>query len=231
MSYPRGGARLCLLQDYSVCAIAAGWLLLYQLAVILSLLGAVFLYTYIKKQAGGIKSRFVQGDAVKMEYLMIAGSTLAVYLFIVICIRLFGKKEMAQLSIVDLVFVLLISNAVQNAMVGPNTSLLGGLCAAGTLFVANFGFKAVLRRFSKLDSALEGEAVMLVYDGNPLVQNMKKAGISMQELEESAREHGVKSVADVDLAVLERDGNISIISNDFQHKTRKKRKYYKVLDD
>ena len=82
-----------------------------------------------------------------MEYFAIAGSTLCVYLFIVIAIRLFGKKEMAQLSIIDLVFVLLLSNAVQNAMVGPNTSLLGGLCAASTLFVSNFLFKKSIAPF------------------------------------------------------------------------------------
>ncbi len=166
-----------------------------------------------------------------MEYLKIAGSTLSIYLFIVIAIRLFGKKEMAQLSIVDLVFVLLLSNAVQNAMVGPNTSLLGGLCAAATLFVANAVFKTVLRRFPKLSNTLEGEAIMLIYNGKPIDTNLKKTGITLEEIQESAREHGVKSIDEVDLAVLEADGNISIISNDFKTKTRKKRKYYKVLDD
>ena len=64
--------------------------------------------------------------------------SLAVYLFIVIAIRLFGKKELAQLSVIDLVFILLISNSVQNAMVGPDSSLAGGLIAATVLFGANF---------------------------------------------------------------------------------------------
>ena len=66
--------------------------------------------------------------------------TVTVYLVIVLFLRIFGKKELAQLSIVDLIFILLISNSVQNAMLGPDTSLLGGLIAAGSLFSTNFEF-------------------------------------------------------------------------------------------
>ena len=73
-----------------------------------------------------------------MEYLIIALKAIAVYVFIIAAIRLFGKKELAQLSVIDLVFILLISNAVQNAMVGDDTTLLGGLSAAMGLFVLNF---------------------------------------------------------------------------------------------
>ena len=72
------------------------------------------------------------------EYLQIIGRSVAVYLFIIIAIHLFGKKEIAQLSVPDLVFILLISNAVQNAMVGPSTSLDGGLIAAASLFIINY---------------------------------------------------------------------------------------------
>jgi len=68
-----------------------------------------------------------------MDYLIIALKSIAVYVFIVAAIRLFGKKELAQLSVIDLVFILLISNALQNAMVGSNTSLLGGFAVAGGL--------------------------------------------------------------------------------------------------
>ena len=83
-------------------------------------------------------------------YLKIALSSSAVYLFIIIAIRLFGKKELAQLSIIDLVFILLISNAVQNAMVGADSSLAGGLVAASTLFFINYLLKFLIYRFPKL---------------------------------------------------------------------------------
>lgn len=159
-----------------------------------------------------------------MNYLIIAGSSAAVYIFIVVAIRLFGKKELAQLSIIDLVFILLISNAVQNAMVGPDTSLLGGLCAAGTLFAMNFLLKYAMYRFPLLSTAIQGHAIMLIYNGQVLDDNLVKARISVNELEEAAREHGVKSITEVNLAVLEVDGNISVLSDDYQTKTRRKKK-------
>ncbi len=74
-------------------------------------------------------------------YLSIALKSIAVYVFIVAAIRVFGKKEFAQLSIIDLVFILLISNSVQNAMVGADSSLEGGLVAAFSLFLMNYVFK------------------------------------------------------------------------------------------
>ncbi|MCL1952966.1 MAG: DUF421 domain-containing protein [Oscillospiraceae bacterium] len=155
-----------------------------------------------------------------MRYLLIAGSSAAVYAFILLALRLFGKKEIAQLSVVDLVFVLLISNAVQNAMVGPDTSLLGGLCAAGTLFAFNAVFKLILYKFPKLSRLMQGQAVMLIYQGKVLKENLRKTKISAEELEEALREHGVRSAAEVDLAVLEQDGQISVLSDDFQSRSK-----------
>src|SRR5260221_4617730 len=93
------------------------------------------------------------------EYLNIAFRSVAVYLFIILAIRLFGKKELAQLSVIDLVFILLISNAVQNAMVGPSTSLSGGLIAAATLFAVNYVLKIFLFRSKSLTKLLQGDPV------------------------------------------------------------------------
>jgi uncharacterized membrane protein YcaP (DUF421 family) len=162
-------------------------------------------------------------------YIQIIGSTLAVYLFIIVAIRLFGKKELTQLSVVDLVFILLISNAVQNAMVGPNTTLLGGLVAASSLFVLNYLLKYLQYRFPGFRKALQGEATMLIYKGEMLKKNMQKAKISDDELMEAIREHGIESYKDVDLAIMEVDGNISVLSEKFQKKSIKRRKPHKVL--
>lgn len=82
------------------------------------------------------------------EYIRIIISSGVIYLFIIAAIRLFGKKQISQLSVIDLVFILLISNSVQNAMVGSNSTLTGGLVAAGSLFIMNFIFKQLLYRFS-----------------------------------------------------------------------------------
>ena len=163
------------------------------------------------------------------NYIRIIASTLAVYLFIVVAIRLFGKKELAQLSVVDLVFILLISNAVQNAMVGPDSTLLGGLVAASTLFLVNYLLKYLQYRFPKFGKIVEGNAVMLVYKGELLEAHMKKAKITEDELMEAVREHGVASVKNVDLAIMEVDGSISILSNQYQKRTTKRRKTHKIV--
>ncbi len=163
------------------------------------------------------------------DLLQIVFRATAVYLFIILAIRLSGKKELAQLSVIDLVFILLISNAVQNAMVGSDSSLSGGLVAAAVLFLVNFVLKwAILRspRFSKL---IQGQPLLLVYHGKLEPKNLAKAGMTVDELKEAVREHGVLNVEEVDLAVLEVDGNISVLSNEFKNRTTRKRKSHKLL--
>ena len=162
-------------------------------------------------------------------YLKIAFSSLIVYLFILVFIRLFGKKELAQLSIIDLVFILLISNAVQNAMVGPDSTLVGGLVAASTLFIANYLLKLVIYKFPKFGKIIQGHAILLIYKGKIIDKNMAKAKITLYEIKEAIREHGVWEIEDVDLAVLEVDGSISILSNNFSHNTVRKRKARKQM--
>jgi uncharacterized membrane protein YcaP (DUF421 family) len=157
-------------------------------------------------------------------YLKIVLSSSAVYLFIILAIRLFGKKELAQLSIIDLVFILLISNAVQNAMVGSDSSLAGGLVAASTLFIFNYILKYLMYRFPKLINIVQGAEILLIYKGQMNGANMARARITREELTEAVREHGVSEIREVDLAILEIDGNISIISNEYKHRTLKKRK-------
>jgi len=155
----------------------------------------------------------------KEGYPNIVLRAVSVYLFIILAIRVFGKKELAQLSVIDLVFILLISNAVQNAMIGPDTSLDGGLVAAGSLFLANYTLKRILYKNKKISQLIQGESILLIYKGVPNMVNCKKAEITIEELEAAAREHGTKDIQGVDLAMLEIDGNISIISSDFQKKS------------
>lgn len=163
------------------------------------------------------------------NYLAIALSSMAVYLFLLIAIRLLGRNELSQLSVVDLIFVLLISNAVQNAMVGPDSSLLGGLVAASALFLLNLLLKRLTYRFPRLNKMIEGEAVMLVHQGQLNIQNMARVHMTMADLNEAIREHGVKDIAQVDLCVLEVDGNISVLSHDYQKTTHHKRKTKKTI--
>ncbi len=162
-------------------------------------------------------------------YLNIALKSIAVYLFILAAIRVFGKKEFAQLSIIDLVFILLISNSVQNAMVGADSSLEGGLVAAFSLFLMNHVFKK-LSLFSKgFSKAVEGEPIMLIYQGEVKLDGLKNAQISVDQLNAVVREHGVESIELVNLAMFEVDGNISVLSDNFKKSTKRKHKGHQVI--
>jgi uncharacterized membrane protein YcaP (DUF421 family) len=162
-------------------------------------------------------------------YLRIVVSTVIIYIFIIVMIRIFGKKELAQLSVFDLVFILLISNAVQNAMVLGDNSLIGGLVAAGALFCLNYFFKYLRYRYPGFSKAIQGDAIMLVYKGKMIDSHLKLARISPDEVLEAIREHGVSSVTEVDLAILEVDGNISVLSHGYTKKSVRRRKAHKVL--
>ncbi len=158
----------------------------------------------------------------------IAIRSVIVYLFVILAIRLFGKKELTQLSVVDLVFILLLSNSLQAAMVGSDITLTGGLIAASSLFVVNWILKNLIYKSKRISQTIQGSPIMLVYQGKVLYKHMEKAQISHDELEAAIREHGVKDIAAVDLAILEVDGNISVLSSNFSRKT-KKRRIHKTL--
>lgn len=148
------------------------------------------------------------------DLLNIVLRSLVVYLFMVAGIRIFGKNQLSQLNAGDVVLLLLISNAVQNAMVGSNSSLEGGLLAALVLFLANFLLKKLMFKNPKIKSILESDPVILISRGKVLHDNLQKVEISLDELEEAVREHGVERIEDVKLSVMEVDGTISVISED-----------------
>jgi uncharacterized membrane protein YcaP (DUF421 family) len=143
--------------------------------------------------------------------LDITGRTAVVYIVILVGLRLLGKRHLAQISISDFVLILLISNAVQNAMVGDNNSLLGGIAAAATLLVLNYLFTFMMYRFGFLRRAVEGDQVVLIYDGHIVEDNLQQERISHDELQAIIREHGVDSISEVHGAILEVDGSISVV--------------------
>lgn len=134
-----------------------------------------------------------------------------VYLAILAALRIAGKRHVAQLSIVDFVLVLLVSNAVQNAMVGPDTSLAGGLVAALTLIFVNVFLTRLVIRDERLGAFLEGEPTLLVRNGRILENHLAREGIRRAELEAAIREHGFESEKECRLAILEIDGSISVV--------------------
>jgi uncharacterized membrane protein YcaP (DUF421 family) len=144
----------------------------------------------------------------------IALRTGVIYLVVLIGVRLSGKREVGQMTPFDLTLLLLISNSVQNAMTGPDTSLLGGVVAAATLLLVNYlvgELSGVNRRFRKL---VEGQPSLLVHDGEVIDAHMAKEHVSRDDLERALREHGIANAKDVALAVLEVDGSISCLKYD-----------------
>jgi uncharacterized membrane protein YcaP (DUF421 family) len=146
--------------------------------------------------------------------LEVAVRTVVIYLVVLVGVRLSGKREVGQMTPFDLTLLLLLSNSVQNAMTGPDTSVAGGVIAASTLLVMNFvlaEFSGINRRFRKL---IQGQPALLVHDGQVITSHMAKEHVSMDELQRALREHGIANYHDVALAVLEVDGSISFLKYD-----------------
>jgi uncharacterized membrane protein YcaP (DUF421 family) len=146
--------------------------------------------------------------------LQIVFRTGVVYLLVLLGVRLSGKREVGQMTPFDLTLLLLLSNSVQNAMTGPDTSLAGGAIAACTLLILNYfvaEVSGVNRRFRRL---IQGQPSLLVHDGKVIETHMAKEHVSMDELHRALREHGINSVDQVALSVLEVDGSISCLKYD-----------------
>jgi uncharacterized membrane protein YcaP (DUF421 family) len=146
--------------------------------------------------------------------LTIVLRTAVIYLLVLIGVRLSGKREVGQMTPFDLTLLLLLSNSVQNAMTGPDTSLLGGAIAASTLLVLNYlvaNLSGMNRRFRRF---IEGQPTLLIHDGKTIESHMAREHVSVDELHRALREHGINSCDQVALAVLEVDGSISCLKYD-----------------
>ncbi len=153
--------------------------------------------------------------------LIIAAKTSVIYLFLVAGLRLLGKRELGQMNIYDLVLLIVIANAVQNAMVGNDTSLGGGIIAAITLLVFNRSFAALMERSPKLEKFMVGEPTLIVNDGQIIADKMKREGVTRDQLMAALREHGMEKVDEAHMCVLEVDGTISVVpQSSTVHKTR-----------
>lgn len=146
--------------------------------------------------------------------LEIALRTAVIYALVLVGIRLTGKREVGQMTPFDLTLLLLLSNSVQNAMTGPDTSLLGGAVASVVLLVMNYllaDLSGLNRRFRRV---IQGEPTLLVHNGVPILSHLARERVSRDDLDRALREHGCNSCGDVALAVLEVDGAISVLKYD-----------------
>ena len=141
----------------------------------------------------------------------VALRTAIVYVSLVLGFRFLGKREAGQLSTLDLVVLLVISNAVQNAMVGENSSLLGGLLAAAVILVLDLALHAAADHWEPLRNALDGEPTILVDHGRILFENLRHEGISDRELAVALRQNQLLTAAEALFVFLETNGQISVI--------------------
>ncbi|HEX5503913.1 MAG TPA: YetF domain-containing protein [Thermomicrobiales bacterium] len=153
----------------------------------------------------------------------IAAKTALIYVFVLVGLRLLGTRELGQMSAYDLVLVVVIANAVQNALVGGDTTLVGGIVSALTLLALNRLFTWLLDRFPALEREMVGEPVVLVSDGLPCWDRLRREGVTREELMAGLREHGVASLDEIRLAVLEVDGTISVVPREARvHRTHRR---------
>jgi uncharacterized membrane protein YcaP (DUF421 family) len=143
--------------------------------------------------------------------LQIVARSLLVYVGVLVGLRLMGKRELGQMTVFDLVVILLIANAVQNAMVGPDVSIQGGLLAAGVLLAINRLVAALRVHSGVWGRLIEGTPTVLVQEGQFLEAALRKEGLERRQVEMAMREHGITSIERVRLAILETDGSISIV--------------------
>jgi uncharacterized membrane protein YcaP (DUF421 family) len=135
-----------------------------------------------------------------------------VYVFLIVGVRMAGKRQLAQLNPFDLVVLLTLANTVQNAIIGDDNSVTGGLIGAATLLIVNYGVVWYLYGHQKLDHLIEGDADVLVDGGKVLKDRLRHELITEAELEAAARRQGFSSLQDIDRAILEPGGNISIVA-------------------
>lgn len=138
--------------------------------------------------------------------------SVVVYLFLLVVLRIAGKRQVAQMTTFDLVVLLMIANVVQNAVIGPDNSLGGGLIGASCILLLNAIVARGAYRFKGVRRVLEGEPTLLVHNGEILKGHLAHERVSLAELQEAMREHGLADLAHVRYAVLEQDGTISILA-------------------
>lgn len=138
----------------------------------------------------------------------------AVYGFLLVLLRVTGKRQVGQLSPFDLVLLLVLSNAVQNSMNGGDNSLVGGMVSAATLVALNFVIALVTARSKKIEAFVEGRPQILIHNGHLFEDVLASAQITHHEMQAALRQAGCATVNEVRMAVLELNGAISVVRRD-----------------
>jgi len=135
--------------------------------------------------------------------------TLLVYFFLILMLRLFGKRELAQLNPFDLIVLLMLSNTVQNAIIGEDNSVLGGLIGATTLLFANYVVVRIMFHYPRLDKLLGGSPTVLIEDGKPNATALEQELLTVRELRLAANRQGIDDLREISRGALQPNGTFS----------------------
>jgi uncharacterized membrane protein YcaP (DUF421 family) len=141
----------------------------------------------------------------------VAGSTAVIYAFLIAGVRLLGRRQLGQLTVIDMIVILILGSAVETAMIHGDTSLPAGLVSMSTLMAMNFILTLAFARSKRLRHLIGGGPMLLVHDGEPVEEHLKRAGMSHDDLLEALRGPGYRDLADIRFAVLETDGTVSVV--------------------
>jgi uncharacterized membrane protein YcaP (DUF421 family) len=144
---------------------------------------------------------------------VVALFTLTIYVFLILAFRLVGRRQLGQLTVIDLVIILIMGSAVETAMVNGNLSLPAGLISASTLLLANAVVNALAHRFNWFRRLVSPPPVLLISQGQIIEEHLKRQGLTHDDLLEAIRERGVADIKDVKFAVLEEDGEINVVTS------------------
>jgi uncharacterized membrane protein YcaP (DUF421 family) len=138
--------------------------------------------------------------------------SIVIYLFILIAFRFTGKRQVGQLTPFDLVLLLIISNVVQNAVIGNDNSLGGGIIGAVTILTVNWGVVEISYRFKFMRHVMEGTPTILIHNGKILTDNLRRERLTLDDLQAALRKNGLVDAGQVRFAVLEENGQVSVIA-------------------
>jgi uncharacterized membrane protein YcaP (DUF421 family) len=149
-----------------------------------------------------------------IDLVTVAWHTIAIYLFLIVSLRLAGRRPVTQITFVELVVITILGSSVETAMVAGNTSLPAGLVAATVLLLANRLLAVALGRWPRLQRIVLGRPVIIVHDGALHLGNLRRVGLTPADVESAIRERGYPGPEAVRYAVLEIDGSVGVIPAD-----------------
>lgn len=147
-------------------------------------------------------------------WLLLIVRAVVIYIFLMLALRLAGRRELGQMTTFDLVLLLVLANAVQNSINAGDNSLGGGLISAATLLLFNYAVGAAVYRWRWFERLVQGPPLPLVRNGKIILRNMRRERITLEELRSALRKQGIDGVTQCKQAVLESDGTMTAVRHD-----------------